>query len=135
MKKLLLITLITISLFGTSCTKDMGGNADMSTVDFIVNKNDWFAIGEFGKPGYGFAIDLSMPEITNNVVQNGMVSLYIKSGESWIPAPVYFYNDGYQGGYLYALKRGVFSIEYYENDHKTELPGTQTFRLVIVQPI
>lgn len=135
MKKLILFTLIAVTFLVTSCTKEIGGNADISTIDFTINKNDWVEYGTFGKPGYGFAVDLTMPDITNNVVQNGMVSLYIKSGESWTPVPVYLYHDGYQGGYLYALKRGVFSIEYYESDHKTEVPDTQNFRLVIVQPI
>lgn len=135
MKQLLFITLITFSLFLTSCESDSGGNADMRTVDFIIQSSEWVEYGTQGNPGYGFAVDLAMPEITDNVVNNGMVSLYMKSGESWLPVPVYFYNDTYQGGYIYALKRGVFAIEYYESDHYTVRPDTQIFRLVIVQPI
>lgn len=106
----------------------------MSTVDFVVQSNEWVEYGVAGEPMYGFAVDLAMPEITDNVVQNGMVSLYMKSGESWIPVPVYFYNVGYQGGYFYKMKRGVFSIDYYESDQETIRPDTEIFRLVIVQP-
>jgi hypothetical protein len=142
MKKLILITLFTLPLFFSSCTKEYiteeyytGGNADMQTIDFTIQSGDWVEYGTAGEPGYGFAVDLAMPEITQNVVQNGMVSLYFKSGESWIPVPVYFYNDSYQGGFIYVLKAGLFSIEYYESDHFTVRPDTQIFRLVIVQPI
>jgi hypothetical protein len=135
MKKLIFITLMSISLFSTSCSKDIGGNADMSTVDFIVTGSDWVEYGTYGVVSYGFAVDLSMPEITNNVIENGMVTLYMKSGESWIPVPVYFYKEGYQGGFIYTLKHGIFAIEYYENDHQTIRPETHNFRLVIVQPI
>jgi hypothetical protein len=105
------------------------------TIDFIVQSSEWVEYGIEGNPGYGFAVDLSMPEITDNVINNGMASLYMKSGESWLPVPIYFYNDSYQGGFIYAMKRGVFSIEYYESDHFTLRPNTQIFRLVIVQPI
>ena len=135
MKQIIFITLIAIALFSTSCESDTGGNADMRTVDFIVQSSEWVEYGIQGNPGYGFAVDLAMPEITDNVINNGMVSLYMKSGESWLPVPVYFYNDTFQGGYIYAMKRGVFSIEYYESDHQTVRPDTQIFRLVIVQPV
>lgn len=135
MKKLSIILLLLTALFVSSCEVDKGGNADMRTVDFIVQKSDWIEFGVFGNPGYGFAVDLKMPEITQNVIMNGMATLYMKSGESWLPVPVYFYQDGYQGGFLYAMKTGVFSIEYYESDHNTVRPDTQIFRLVIVQPV
>ena len=133
MKRLIFITLIAVSLFSISCQKD-GGNADMQTVNFVVQNADWQEYGVKGSPDYGFYIDLSMPEITDNVIQNGMVSLYIKSGDGWIAVPVYFYHDSYQGGYYYSMLRGVFSIDYYESDHLTVKPDTQIFRLVIVQP-
>jgi len=135
MKTLIFISLIVISLFTASCTEKIGGNADLQTIDFVVQKSDWVEYGIMGSPGYGFAVDLIMPELTDNVIQNGMVSLYIKSGESWTPVPVYIYHDGFQGGYIYALKKGIFSIEYYESDQQTVRPETQVFRLVVVQPI
>lgn len=135
MKKLLFLSLFSILIMITSCETDNGGNADMRTVDFVIQSSDWVEIGIQGYPGYGFAVDIDMPEITDNVVQDGMVSLYMKSGESWLPVPIYFYNDTFQGGYIYALKRGLFSIEYYESDHLTLRPASQIFRLVIVQPV
>jgi hypothetical protein len=139
MKKLFLITLVAVSLFSISCSKDTGGNADISTVDFIVQGTEWSEFGTVGQQGYGFAVDLDFPEITNNVIDNGMVSLYIKRGEVWTPVPFnYFYQttDGvnYEGGYFFSMKPGTFSIDYYESDHYTQNPGTQIFRLVIVQP-
>lgn len=135
MKKLIFITFLAITFLITSCTEDTGGNADMTTVDFVVYSSDWVEYGTYGKAGYGFAVDITMPEITDNVVQNGMVTLYMKSGESWLPVPVSFYNEGFQGGFIYAIKRGIFSIEYYESDQQTVGPDNHTFRLVIVQPI
>lgn len=134
MKKLIFISLVAISLFSASCTKDTGGNADMSTVDFIVQKSDWIEYGTYGEPDYGFAVDLDFPELTNNVIQNGMVTLYMKIGESWTSVPFNYYYSSFQGGYYYSMKVGTFSIDYYESDQKTENPGTQIFRLVIVQP-
>ena len=134
MKKLILITLIAVALFSTSCTKT-GGNADMSTVDFTVYGSDWIEYGTFGQPQYGFAVDLAMPEITSNVIQYGMVTLYMKTGESWTPVPFNIYKDGYQGGFYYKMSRGIFSIDYLESDQQTIRPDSQIFRLVIVQPI
>jgi len=134
MKKLLLLMFVALAFFSTSCVKDDSGNANMSTVEFDVQESEWIEFGNYGFAGYGWAVDLSFPEITDNVIQNGMVTLYRKTGDTWTPVPVYYYNDGYEGGYLYFMKRGMFSIEYYESDHLTVNPGTQIFRLVIVQP-
>jgi len=133
MKKLLFISILAISLFSTSCTK-VGGNADMSTVDFIVQNTDWKEYGTLGEQGFGYAVDLDFPELTNNVIQNGMVTLYMKTGESWTSVPYNYFYSNFQGGYYYSMKVGTFSIDYYESDHQTENPGTQIFRLVIVQP-
>jgi hypothetical protein len=133
MKKLLFISILAISLFSTSCTK-VGGNADMSTVDFIVQNTDWKQYGTLGEQGFGYAVDLDFPELTNNVIQNGMVTLYMKTGESWTSVPYNYFYSNFQGGYYYSMKVGTFSIDYYESDHQTENPGTQIFRLVIVQP-
>lgn len=145
MKKIFFITLmLAVSIFSTSCTKEYitneytGGNADMSTVDFNVQSTDWVLYGNPGEEGYGYAVDLDFPELTDNVIRNGMVSLYMKSGDAWIPVPVYFYYQSgdvlYQGGFFYRMRNGVFSIDYYESDHQTQNPGTKSFRLVIVQP-
>jgi hypothetical protein len=129
---------VAISIVISSCTDEVGGNANMSTVDFVVHDNDWEIYGTEGVVGYGFAVDLDFPELTNNVIQNGMVSLYMKSGDAWIPVPVYFYYQTnqtlYQGGFFYRMKQGVLSIDYYESDGYTQNPGTVSYRLVIVQP-
>jgi len=147
MKRLIFITLVAASLFSTSCTKEyvtnvVGGNADMRTVDFNVLTNDWVEYGTPGEQGYGYYVDLTFPEITNNVIQNGMVTLYMKRGDTWTSIPFnYFYRStdvvpvNYEGGFFYSMQQGLFSIDYYESDHYTLNPGSQTFRLVIVQPV
>lgn len=138
MKRLIFITVFALTLIATSCQDDIGGNANISTVDFSVQTNQWQETGDWQVAGYGYYVDLDFPELTNNVIQNGMVSLYKKEGNAWIPVPVYFYKQvdqyQYQGGYFYRMEPGLFSIEYYENDGETGNPGTQIFRLVIVQP-
>lgn len=139
MKKILLLTLVAISVFAVSCSKDTGGNADIRTVDFIVQSTEWVQYGTSGQQGFGYAVDLDFPEITNNVIENGMVTLYMKRNDVWSSVPFnYFYQssagENYEGGYFYSMKPGVFSIDYYESDHFTQNPGTQIFRLVIVQP-
>jgi hypothetical protein len=142
MKKLIFYAILALSLFtASSCTKEVGGNADMSTVNFNVQSNEWMINGTPGEQGYGYYVDLSFPEITNNVIQNGMVTLYMKRGDSWTSIPFnYFYRStdtlpvDYEGGYFYSMKQGMFSIDYYESDHYTVNPGSQSFRLVIVQP-
>jgi hypothetical protein len=147
MKRLIFITLVAVSLISTSCTKEyvtnvVGGNADMRTVDFNVLTNQWVEYGTPGEQGYGFYVDLTFPEITNNVIQNGMVTLYMKRGDTWTSIPFnYFYRStdvvpvNYEGGFFYSMQQGLFSIDYYESDHYTLNPGSQTFRLVIVQPV
>src|SRR5664279_1159480 len=128
MKRLIFLTLVAVSIFSTSCTKEyvtnvVGGNADMRTVDFNVLTNQWVEYGTPGEQGYGFAVDLNFPEITNNVIQNGMVTLYMNNV---LVPPV-----NYEGGFFYSIQQGLFSIDYYESDHYTLNPGDQTFRLVI----
>jgi hypothetical protein len=136
MKRIILFVMaFSAVILTSSCTKYDGGNADMQTVDFVVYETDWNVTGAFGNRDYGYYVDLDFPEITPNVVLNGMVSLYIKSGDSWVPAPAYSYLGGYEGGFVYALRQGVFSIDYYESDFQTDRPATQYFRLVIVQPV
>ncbi len=139
MKKLFFIIVIAITFFSSSCTDEVGGNADISTVDFNVQSSQWLETGTWQVAGYGYYVDLDFPELTNNVIQYGTVNLYLKSGDAWIPVPVYFYNQidqyQFQGGYFFRMQQGVFSIEYYESDGETQNPGTQIFRLVIVQPI
>ncbi len=139
MKKLIFITVIAIAIFSSSCRDEVGGNADMSSVDFTVQDTQWQETGDWQIAGYGFFVDLDFPEITNNVVQNGTVNLYLKSGDGWIPVPVYFYNQvdqyQFQGGYFFRMQKGLFSVEYYDSDGETQSPGTQLFRLVIIQPI
>jgi hypothetical protein len=135
MKKLMIIPLIAVALFSFSCQKDSGGNADIRTIDFSVQNTQWIEYGTYGQPDYGFAVDLNFPEITNNVIQNGMVTLYMKYGESWTPIPFNYYYSTFAGGYFYSMKSGILSIDYYESDHQTLNPGTQIFRLVVVQPI
>ncbi len=134
MKKFILIILVALSLFSVSCTDEVGGNADMSTVDFSVQSSEWRENGTIGDQDYGFYVDLNFPELTNNVIQNGMVTLYMKAGESWVSVPFNYFYSSFQGGYFYSMKVGTFSIDYYESDHQTVNPGTQIFRLVIVQP-
>jgi len=141
MKKLIFITLIAVSMFSSSCRKDTGGNANMSTVDFTVNETRWSVPNnvEFGQEGYGYYVDLDFPELTENVIRNGMVTLYMKRGDTWTSVPFNIFRQSvdfvnYQGGYFYSIQVGTFSIDYYESDHKTQNPGTQNFRLVIVQP-
>jgi len=146
MKRIIFITLVAVSIFSTSCTKEyvtnvVGGNADMRTVDFNVQTNQWVEYGTPGEQGYGYYVDLDFPEITNNVIQNGMVTLYMKRGDSWTSIPFnYFYRStdivpvNYEGGFFYSMQQGLFSIDYYESDHYTLNPGSQIFRLVIVQP-
>ena len=138
MKKLILISVLALTLFLVSCKKDVGGNADISTVDFNVPTAQWSETGVWQTAGYGYFVDLDFPELTSNVINYGMVSLYMKVDNAWVPVPVYFYQQldqyQFQGGYFYKMKQGVLSIEYYENDGQTANPGTQIFRLVIVQP-
>ena len=134
MKKLILFALLVVSFSFFSCTEKVGGNAEMSTMEFSVLHSEWIEYGNPGEVWYGYAVDIVMPEITDNVVHNGMLSLYMKLGESWVPVPVNFYYNGFQGGYFYTMKRGILSVEYYESDQQTVRPESQLFRLVIVQP-
>lgn len=134
MKNVAILSLILITLALSACQKYESGNTRISSVEFVVYQNDWVEFGTKGSPGYGFAADIPMPEITDNVINYGSVTLYMKSGDSWVQVPIYFYASGYQAGFIYAMKRGLFSIEYYESDQQTVRPDGQAFRLVILQP-
>jgi hypothetical protein len=52
MKQLTFIMLIAIAVFSTSCETDQGGNADMRTIDFIVQSSEWVEYGIQANRGF-----------------------------------------------------------------------------------
>jgi hypothetical protein len=136
MKRFFFFALALFALSISSCTDD-GNNTDLSTISFTIRASSWIESGEIFIDNHGFYVDLPMPELTDNVVNNGMVSLYrLRSSDgAWEPVPLVNYYSSYNGGYIYFFKKGILSIDYHDSDFQEVNPGEQTFKLVIIQPV
>ena len=86
-----LILVLAAGLLLTGCTKQyiMQGT-EMTYLDYDVRANQWqfFAAGNYEEDGY-YGIELSVPDITRDIVRNGnvLVSRYYPQDEVWTPLP------------------------------------------------
>jgi hypothetical protein len=127
MKKLLFIAIAALSL--TACTKEgkqgepgKDGNANvLATNEFT--SSDWVANGST------WSLSLSAADITQDVVNRGIVQAFIKYGNEWWALPDQ--NAKNQTSYGYSV--GIVSFLNQNVDGTTPAnPGAKTFRIVII---
>jgi hypothetical protein len=120
MKKLL--TLLSFTFLITSCAKDgedgapgaqgPAGNANVKSFNFMVTPGQWQATGGVGVD-YERYVDLSVAEVTQDIVDNGAVLVYWKSSGSAVQLPVTFPTGGNTLNLLSSFSVGTVSLEYY----------------------
>ncbi len=140
-RKFILYSLVIFPFVFNACTKDTYIEQKRTqSYRFTVDPKSWVEINApLGSQGYGFRSEQLFPEITNDVMINGSVNLFIEIDGTLEPLPlnVYFKSkEGvpYQGRYTYWFKAGRLFIEYYESDFNTGKPTNPlNFKLVIIQ--
>ncbi len=120
---ILIIALLTLIM--TSCQKDNYGNTDIYSNKYIVT---W----TFQDPSYK-AI-LSVPEITQDVLDNGAIMAYLSNGNNgWIALPYTLPVDAtYSSTYTPVFYLGGVSIWKTDTDLLTLDPGVSTFKIVVL---
>jgi hypothetical protein len=131
--KSILVGLAILATVLFSCIKgDQGadgndGNANVfGTNDITVNGGDWVADGTF------FRADLTSPDITQAIVDKGIVMVYEKAGSYWNALP---YTWGITS---VSFDFGLNSVGvYYESNdgNQTANPGTRIFRIVSISAL
>ncbi|RMG54629.1 MAG: hypothetical protein D6722_28785 [Bacteroidetes bacterium] len=68
------------------------GNYNVLSIRYEVYASDWLASGTEGVPGYYLELEFDVPEITNDVAEDGVVLVYYRAqaGDPWILLPYTF---------------------------------------------
>jgi hypothetical protein len=117
----------------TGCTKDDGpnGNANLEHFTYTVQANQWYTYGVLGQPGFQYYRQFDVPEVTQDVMDNGAVMVYIKQDDLFYPLPAITDNDGWVNTIQFNVYPGMVEVFVEDTDFQTENPGTMTFKIVI----
>lgn len=65
------------------------GNANVISINYLVLESDWTEVGKPGDEGFFLAVDLDVPEITQDIVDNGLVLAYYRANDNdpWTALP------------------------------------------------
>ena len=126
MKKLFYV-FIASAIVMSSCKKgDVGpagndGNANVKSYTLTVKPVDWMLV--FGKN----VAYVSLPAITDSVLNHGAVDVYFKSGSAWCGLPIL--------GYSYAFNRTTTNPNYIAITFDNAIAPTSDviFRAVVIQ--
>ncbi len=146
MKKLL-FSLFAITIISMSCSKEgprgpqgpagfdgLDGQVNIQAFEYEVLPSAWIESGVFGNADYGFFALADFPELTNTVLDGGLVlGYYILPDDGQLPMPAIFYNNGFSTNYDFILYPG--EIEFYkrESDNETQIPvQAQYYKMVVV---
>jgi hypothetical protein len=112
------------------------GNANVYAFNYQANPQDFFSIGSFGNEGYGWSTQLNVPEVTQAVMNFGLVMLYYRTNESspWIAMPDVYPYTGFSRHLQYYVQLGGVNIELIDSNFLTPAPNvTHWFKVVIAE--
>lgn len=68
------------------------GNANVISINYFVGEENWYDVGTPGENDFFLAADLDVPEITQDIYDNGLVLVYYRANddEPWIALPYTF---------------------------------------------
>lgn len=144
MKTVLYISFITIIATAfIGCKKDpvvgpqgatgADGNANVKRYTITALTTDWTFFGTLGNPGYGCLVAWSLPTITQNILDNGEVSIYYDLGGSYTLLPLTLYFTGYSVTYSPVHMLGLAQVERYDSDLLTVAPSTTiNFKVLVI---
>jgi hypothetical protein len=113
---------------GIQGIQGLDGNANVHSYTYNVFTSDWI----LNAPNYG--VDLSVPEITQSILDDGAVLVYMSNGSGgWMPLP---YTSWYSS-YARLIKANILyedvTIWVLDSDlTQTPNPGDRTFKIVVI---
>ncbi|MBR4811126.1 MAG: hypothetical protein IK039_05125 [Bacteroidaceae bacterium] len=109
-------------------------------VDYIVAKgNDWIPSGNEGQPGFYIYQEFEFPEITQNVLENGAVLVYLVDADgrdNILPYvfPVDNGQDLLMQNIRFDVEKGILTIVIEWQDFRKYPQGDYDFKVCILQP-
>lgn len=115
------------------------GNANVQSITKSIAYGDWQASGTAGEDLY-YYVEISIPEITAQIVQDGTVMVYYKESNDFyyaLPSTFNWYSS-YLGYYYhttlrFSFKTGIVRIEIEDSNMNTYRPeSTVEFKIVVI---
>lgn len=145
MKKILQLTTIAVFVFLSACKKgEVGpaglngkdGNANVTSQEFVIGPTDWTPFGIFGQPGFGYSTTISVPEVTQSILDHGAVMVYYRtvSTSNYIALPFTVpMNGNYSTTFLFIASAGYIELKTLDSDTQTLLPtDVISFKVVAI---
>lgn len=86
--KIPFLPLIAIVLMAVSCQKKKEYVISKTTIDITVDSADWTPAGTIDSNNYQLQYVMNVPEITQHIMDNGMVLCYLSSEDLSYPEPI-----------------------------------------------
>lgn len=121
--------LLSMIIIAASCKKDDPNAVKVNTEDIWVMDYNW--VGD----QYGYTASFYNSKITQNVVDNGCVLLYVDNNGKWMQLPITLAYGSYSSVWSFDWGLNSFSIYTYDDDDMTIAPETMLFKIVIFENI
>jgi hypothetical protein len=134
MRKLMITAVIALAIASISgCVKDSGpdGNANIENYTYTIQSEQWYFQGTQGQPGWQYFCQISVPAITQAVLEKGAVLVYVKENDLVYPLPATYNYESWITTYQYNIYPGLVEIFVEDTDFQTERPGMMIFKIVI----
>lgn len=111
---------------GTNGTNGKDGNANVKSASYTIAPSNWVHVGTNGSSGDGFKAVLSVPNITNSIITDGIVLCYFSFGSTYSPMPVTMplYSGGVTSLYTFTYATNILQVEQYDSDWNTVKPAS-----------
>ncbi len=114
------------------------GNANVWSINYAALDSDWYDVGVSGEDGYFLALDLNVPEIDSDILNNGLVLVYYREQESspWTALPYTFisHNPEYIEKLDFIYDLSFVGMQSQASDRQAT-PYAGTFRVIVAAGI
>jgi hypothetical protein len=142
MKRIMITALLAVTLATiTGCAKDgingrdgkdgLGGNANLEQFTYTIQSNQWYTRGTFQQPGFQYYHQIDAPEVTQSVMDNGAVMVYIKQSDLFYPLPAITDYETYVTTVQFNVYLGMVEVFIEDTDFQTQAPGAMTLKVVV----
>ncbi|MBO7437728.1 MAG: hypothetical protein J6T97_07930 [Bacteroidaceae bacterium] len=112
---------------------------DMTVGYKTAKGNEWFESGTEGQPGFYIYQEFAIPEITDDVLNNGAVLAYLvdAEGRDNILPYVFPVDNGHElimQNIRYEVEKGILTFVIEWQDFKKYIQGDYEFKICILQP-
>lgn len=114
------------------------GNAEVFSINYLAEESDWYDVGVPGDDEYFIALDLDVPEIDEDIVDNGVVLVYYRETptNAWTALPYTFisHNPEYLEKLDMIYSLGFVGVQSMATDRSAN-PYVGTFRVIVAPGI